>query len=209
MKYSAFVSESISIIESLYGVLCTTRVHTKLEDLFRRNLLHGSPTVVAVDRRFVCLATDTAVAVRFRGSNIDFEQSFDHDFVTSEQTLRDWHCNIDMKLSSAVGICLTGLLHSGFAACYRELQPHVKSLLHRLLLQQADLGVWLMGHSLGGAIALLCAMSLDTHLHHRTRMCTLGAPCIGDNMANTHSQKISRIYYGTAQHGPLWDKMET
>ena len=185
---SAFVSESILIVEALYGVQCTTRIRTSLEQLYRCNLLHAIPRVVTGNQRFVCLTTDTVVAICFHGSNV----KFDHRLIASKETIEDWQCNVNIQLSSADGICSTGLLHSGFASCYREVQSHVKELLYNELVR--DVEIWLMGHSLGGAIALLCAMSLDSDVHHRTSVCTLGAPRVGDNVANAHLQTVFRIH---------------
>ena len=185
---SAFVSESILIVEALYGVHCASRMRTSLEELYRCNLLHAIPKVVADNQRFVCLSTDAVVAICFHGSNVNFNNKL----VASKETIQDWQCNINMQLSSADGICSTGLLHSGFASCYREMQPHVKGLLYSEL--RDDVEIWLMGHSLGGAIALLCAMSLDSDVHHTTSVSTLGAPRIGDDVANTHLQNIFRIH---------------
>lgn len=51
-------------------------------------------------------------------------------------------------------------MHQGFYSAYKGVAPLVRSVVERLLSQYRDAKVIITGHSLGGAMAALCALDL-------------------------------------------------
>jgi predicted lipase len=72
-----------------------------------------------------------------------------------------------------------GRLHAGFADGYADIHSHVVSRLRRFSAKR----VWLTGHSLGGALALLAAWLLKRKFVPVHEVCTFGAPMIGNKTA--------------------------
>lgn len=72
--------------------------------------------------------------------------------------------------------------HRGFMAALDEIwAPLLQSVENALRVRQRPL--WITGHSLGGAIALLAAWRLHQHFISVHRICTFGAPMVGNQLA--------------------------
>lgn len=139
--------------------------------------------VLLVHQRFVALRNSNCMVLCFHGSEAAADPLGNRP---SDRTLADWQNNISMCLVPASSIIhnLRGRVHSGFAQCFKELVAHLDSLVPQMSHVQT---VWLAGHSLGGALALLCALHMataHTSVAPRVRVHTLGSPRIGDREVN-------------------------
>lgn len=101
------------------------------------------------------------VAIVFRGS-------------TNRQ---NWLANLDARVSrSDAG----GFVHHGFADAFSSVRAEVMARLESLLEHHQYRNVLVTGHSLGGALACLCAYQLTNPSIHRVQVITFGQPRIGD-----------------------------
>ena len=141
------------------------------QDLQKANLsLAGTPFNVGSTQGFVCVrhGSDPFIAVVFRGS---------------EKKIEDWLTN--SRYGEASAIEGDGLVHSGFqAAChsvFSDIRKQIESAAGQL---QKPFTLYFTGHSLGGALAILCARHLEyTCLREKAKpyraVCyTFGAPRI-------------------------------
>lgn len=115
----------------------------------------GTDTQVLI--RAVSDATDAPIVVAFRGtSNL-------RDYITDGEV---WRTNMNC-----------GAVHQGFWAAWTNVQPQVLAWLQLY----ASRTIFVTGHSLGGALAQLCARDLDQRLFSVQGVYTFGCPRVGDN----------------------------
>lgn len=101
----------------------------------------------------------TAIYVVFRG--------------TDPKSIVDWAHDLDTtKVSLGNGI----KVHAGFDAETEDLFDSVQTVLNEARRGQANLQIILVGHSLGGAIAILTAATLHTQLYPIGGVYTYGGP---------------------------------
>ena len=165
------------LVAACYTVRCAVEVNRQLAQI-ERPLVAGPYVLQHVHQRFVCLRSPSAMVFLFQGS----EASTIHGNRPSEQTLLDWQCNLDVALVPARDIS-DGRLHSGFSRCFREAVADVDMLISAVA---GATGVWLSGHSLGGALAQICGLHIARHhpeIAKRTSIYTMGSPRVGDSAA--------------------------
>ncbi len=85
-------------------------------------------------------------------------------------------------------------IHKGFSAALDSVWDDVASTLDRL---RPLSRVILTGHSLGGALAVLCARRMDTDLGHSpAAIYTFGMPRVGtEDFARSYNQRFGNITY--------------
>lgn len=66
--------------------------------------------------------------------------------------LNDWLANLDTDIAKTG----SGLAHRGFYSSYQDLASQVYTLLNKTEVKR----VWITGHSLGGALAVMCGLDL-------------------------------------------------
>lgn len=92
---------------------------------------------VAVD------STNRKIVVSFRGS----------------QSVRNWLANININ-DISTDICEGCTVHQGFWKSWLEARPGILTALKEAVARYPAYGIVATGHSLGGAIATLCAANL-------------------------------------------------
>lgn len=85
-----------------------------------------------------------------------------------------------------------GAVHKGFAELYGTLR---QTLLHALKKLPRSKPVYVTGHSMGGALAALCALELAAVSGRRVWLYTFGCPRIGDAVfSKTLARKVQAAY---------------
>ncbi len=135
-------------------------------------LTHGRvkllETLVADETEALVADTDKFVVVAFRGT-------------TSRRDVRtDLQSRFNVKQTEIEGRKVTVSVHSGFYAAFAKVEAPLRALLEKT----GDKPIYLTGHSLGGALALIAsaALSGDAALGDRiAAVYTFGAPRVGQS----------------------------
>ncbi|KAL0952903.1 hypothetical protein HGRIS_007120 [Hohenbuehelia grisea] len=117
---------------------------------------------------------EKAVVVVHQGTNPKSLKSIFTDLHVTKTRLDSEHFpGVDSKVQ----------VHSGFAAAHAQSAPEILAEARRLLAQQKSRRVILVGHSLGGALAALDALSLRLNLpkHVDVQAVTYGMPRLGNH----------------------------
>ncbi|MGA5820702.1 lipase family protein [Kitasatospora sp. NPDC094028] len=102
-----------------------------------------TPPFPLEDTQAYTMASDRMIVVAFRG--------------TEPREIRDWLS--DATTPPWPGPAGTGYVHYGFAQALESIFPDVRKAIAEL--RTDDQSVWLTGHSLGGALAMLAAARLE------------------------------------------------
>ncbi|WP_168566867.1 lipase family protein [Crateriforma spongiae] len=123
---------------------------------------------------------DDVMVICFRGTNLT--------------SFSDWRVN-----------CQTGQVeyrghyfHSGFLDNYRAMRSTIASAIR----EYSPKHVWVTGHSLGGALATICATDLTLSSSLRPTLCTFGQPRVADSggsrlIDETLSRRYARFVNGS------------
>jgi hypothetical protein len=93
-------------------------------------------------------------------------------------SLKDWKSDFNTKQVSCeiFGENKRIKIHSGFHNQYNEL----RNTIHSVIIQYKYLPIHITGHSLGGALACLCAMDLKLNFGCDVSVVTFGSPRVGN-----------------------------
>jgi hypothetical protein len=100
------------------------------------------------------------------------------------QQLADWKTNFKIRLrpfsilADKTAIAPKGRVHRGFLAAWQSIEKQVVYYLKKW--QTPDTRLWITGHSLGGALAAMAAISLDAQGFTISGLYTFGQPRIAD-----------------------------
>ncbi len=85
--------------------------------------------------------------------------------------------------------------HSGFMKALSDIWEPLFERIDREF-SSNERPIWVTGHSLGGAIALLCGWRLHQHFINVHQICTFGAPMIGNDAAAAafHREFPEKVY---------------
>lgn len=147
-----------------------------------REQLNLSAKLISIDntQAYVCENTGSIV-VAFRGS----------ESPTSIDGFKDWLLtnarNFLVLPEGRIGtdFAAAGVgarFHRGFMEALAEIWEPLHAAIAEAM-QRHERPVWITGHSLGGAVALLAAWRLQQAFIPVHRICTFGAPMIGNNAA--------------------------
>jgi len=131
-----------------------------------------------------CFETDKERVLVFRGSVL--------------HSLKDWQRDANLnKMDCEEG----GYVHEGFA----EALDLIWSPVRKWLSTAGEKQIYLTGHSLGGALAVLAASRIDGAAIH---VCTFGQPRVGDaDFAKGCQKKLGRRYYRFVHHRDVVPKI--
>lgn len=158
-------------------------------------LENKSPETKADTQVAVFEAPDTPCGyVIFRGSDADRDWLNNLDFgkwsAVTDAVLNDKH----LDYPEAYGQSSTGVkLHSGFTRSYFAVRSQIQDLV-----KASAASHWILtGHSLGGALANLCAVDLQYNLGTdvSVEVYTFGAPRVGNKaFANSYNQRVPKTW---------------
>lgn len=164
------VYELASLVSALYMAETTEEAQTRLAT--------QQHVVVHAESRFVCVRRGKQIVLCFHGSATEAT-----DGKPSDRTLMDWQMNMDVALAPIPGLP-SGRVHRGFFQCFQSMVNKIDSIIAEEVCRDATTTLWLTGHSLGGALALLCGHHICSHYCPRivgqTNIVTFGSPRVGD-----------------------------
>jgi len=152
---------------------------------------------------FVTVGTfgDAADAFGFVGYNSDYREivvSF-----RGSQTLSNWIANLQLSKDRDAFPGGSGGVHSGFLSYYNSVKDEMLDLLADVAgqAQYQSYTIFVTGHSLGGAAALICALDLRVNQgYNNVYPITFGEPRVGDstfaNWANSVLGNVVRVTNG-------------
>ncbi|WP_347331324.1 lipase family protein [Marinimicrobium locisalis] len=109
-----------------------------------------------------------------------------HAFIVFRGTdyLADWLTNLNASLSRSSN---NQPIHAGFSETFKSLRPQLVALMHHVSGSQ----IHCIGHSLGGAVASLCAEWMELAYHVKPCLYTFGSPRIGlHGFASVHTRTL-------------------
>eukprot|EP00210_Caulerpa_lentillifera_P003466 g3308.t1 len=141
-----------------------------------------------------------AMVVAFRGTEANRFKDVINDFRFIPSKIR-WKTGEDcvLKLSSDAQVP-TIRVHHGFKNCYNSIWSTVLELVYDITEWSKDWTICVTGHSLGGAIATLCAFEFANRLNEvgrtpRIIMMNFGAPRLGNgDFIHAYSQTVKESY---------------
>jgi len=149
--------------------------HTwRMEYAYLENMEH--------DTQFLVMGDAEKVIVAFRGT---------------EDTDQDWNINARYHFSSA----LNGRVHDGFWLSAQSIMGDLASTLDRFCTQGQT--VWLTGHSLGGALAMLVTAYFVSQGIKPAGLYTFGQPRVGDSMFAYHFNEQYNEAYRLVNEGDV------
>lgn len=80
-------------------------------------------------------------------------------------------------------------VHRGFLKCYKSVRGKILEYIstHRESIHQ----IFVAGHSLGGALSLLCALDIQYNCGIHPKVFTSGAPCVGNKeFARSYNKRV-------------------
>ena len=110
------------------------------------------------------LVADDVVVIAFRGTEFN--------------SLADWKTDAYIRFFKDPFL---GNVHTGFNKAYEDLRGDVEKVLQ----QSAGKTIWVTGHSLGGAMAVICATRIKQERLGQPRIVTFGQPRVGDKAVAT------------------------
>jgi len=115
-----------------------------------------------VKERFgLILESEDSIVVAFRGTG----------------STVDWVSDVIASQTRYPYVRNAGWTHEGFTNIYRSARAGIMEVLNRLPVRKT---LYITGHSLGGALALLCGVDAAANSPHRPFVYTFGAPRVGD-----------------------------
>lgn len=159
-------------------------------------LLISEPTT---DTQCAILTEDTAATIVFRGS--ESSQDWETDFDTTldvaqfdQKVLQELIVEPQEKTYPYAGASSSGaLMHRGFVAAYFA----VRNQIHDYIRQSQVTSVVTTGHSLGGALATLCAVDIQYNFSEQVTIeaYTFGAPKVGnDGFRESYNRRVPNSY---------------
>lgn len=108
---------------------------------------------------------------------------------TLSAAVRNWNTNLQVCKASSRDPA-RGAVHGGFLGALARVWRPLRRWLQRHDPTWSK-RVWFTGHSLGGALALLCAVRLVTETSHQvTGVYTYGQPRVGDRLFRRHVARV-------------------
>ena len=113
--------------------------------------------------------------------------------------VEDWYDDLDATQVSYPNVS-GGYVHEGFYDAWKELKPSIMSATKTLMEQNQGIPILVTGHSLGAALAQLCAIdvaNLDNQLSNSSLiyLYTYGSPRWGNNVMTDHFDNVTGYHF--------------
>lgn len=137
-------------------------------------LLSSESTVIEVKNMFVRIQMySDGIVIAFRGTD----------------GFADWMFNVSRLRGSFIH---DTSVHLGYLWSLNTVYPQIQSILKDKL--KAQHNIYVTGHSLGGAVGLLCAVKLaDEFPDHKVHMTSIGAPRVGNKKFKTWCENKTNL----------------
>lgn len=183
-----------------YAVFCKA-VYENF-DVVRFDGITVKPILISdpkTDTQCAILSEDAAATIVFRGS--DSSEDWETDFNTrleraqfDENVIRELIAEPKQKTYPYAGASSSGaLMHQGFVMAYFA----VRDRIHDYLKTSGISSVVVTGHSLGGALATLCAVDIQYNFSDKVTIeaYTYGAPKVGnDGFQESYNRRVPNSY---------------
>ena len=173
------LASGLSWVNAWWSAECSLLAYCEEADA--NKAVHGAGLSIQLFRfknYQACVIWDAKkVIVAFRGTDLPKAKTM---AALAESTL-DWIGNLDVKLEPWTSLGNGAHVHAGFldaaSGVFAAIQPCVASLV-----ADGQRTLWLTGHSLGGALATLCA-----HMFTKVQgVYVFGSPRVGDSAFAAH-----------------------
>ncbi len=144
--------------------------------------------LISVDNTQAYVAqNDDHIVVAFRGT----------ESPTSLEGLKDWLLTDAVNLliipqgrlgTDLIAAGVGAKFHQGFVGAFEEVSTPLFSALKEETARR-DRPIWVTGHSLGGAVALICSWVMQRHFLSVHQVYTYGGPMIGNKLATAAYDK--------------------
>lgn len=108
--------------------------------------------------------------------------------------MKNWLYNLN-TITTSYPSCSGCNVHLGFYSAYLGVSPLVGNLVQRLLSQFRDAKLIITGHSLGGAMAVLCALDMKEIFGNVDVLYAFGQPRVGNQKFADFIQAQVPNYY--------------
>lgn len=156
-------------------------------------------TDAGTDTQCALLLEGTALTIVFRGSEsrVDWETNFDSPQERAEfdqQIIREEIVNNQQQVYPYTGTSTSGAtMHQGFVRAYFA----VRNQIHEYIRNHELSSVTATGHSLGGALATLCAVDVQYNFANQVTIdiYTYGAPKVGnEGFRDSFNRRVPNSY---------------
>ncbi|MCU0549288.1 MAG: lipase family protein [Leptolyngbya sp. Prado105] len=183
-----------------YAVLCKKIYENfstiQFDDLSTQPVLISEPKT---DTQCAILSDGAAAMIVFRGS--DSSEDWETDFNTrleraqfDQNVIKEFIVNQREKIYPyASKNSSKALIHKGFATAYFT----VRDQIHDYIQNHEVTSVVTTGHSLGGALATLCAVDIQYNFSNKVTIesYTYGAPAVGnDGFRDSYNERVPNSY---------------
>lgn len=132
---------------------------------------------------------------------------------TNGADFKNWATNLDSTMIPYPGVA-GARIHSGFYEAYSDIKSQVHEAFKVLVAENPTARIFLTGHSLGGALAVVAAIDLKETFNPSNKMTlyTYGQPRVGDDDLSDHifslfnENNYFRVvnYDDTVPHNPIY-----
>lgn len=158
----------------------------------------GLKTKLGYDPELIVISTTTYTILVYRGTDI-MEDNIRGEWIGTD--FRAWK-------TGKSPLYPVGRVHKGFSECIELIQPYLEDYLKEI--NAIDKPIWVTGHSLGGAMAILSSYELEKKGFNVPIIYVYGTPnSIGnkkmiESMGNTFLDKINRFEFYLDPFPMLW-----
>jgi triacylglycerol lipase len=184
-----------------YAIFCQ-EIYQNFSEELRFSGVTEKPVLISddsTDTQVAILRDGTEIIIVFRGSDssFDWETNFDTRQERAEfkqQVIQEEIIDEQEKIYPYTAKSDSGaLMHRGFIKAYFS----VREQIHKYVKNNDISSVTTTGHSLGGALATLCAVDIQYNFSNKVSIekYTFGAPKVGnDGFRNSFNQRVFNSY---------------